>query len=62
MPDLCVSCGATAAVAMYLFERDNGELVDRLLCPDCVPPQPMPFAEWLDWAWQKQQRDAERPR
>ena len=41
MSDLpCISCGAT-------------EHVDRPLCPACVPPEPLTFAAWLDWSWER---------
>jgi hypothetical protein len=31
-------------------EQADGRLVDRPLCPQCMPPRPMMFEEWLDWA------------
>lgn len=53
----CVSCGSTSGVAWYVFECDDGRLIDRPLCLRCVPPEPMRYAAWLDWAYAAQQHE-----
>lgn len=56
---VCISCGAVEDVATYVFSDDDGRLTERPLCPACVPPEPMSFADWLDWSYERQ-REAQR--
>jgi hypothetical protein len=50
---LCCSCGAQEEVGVYVFECDDGQLIDRPLCSACVPPEPMRFGAWAEWAWER---------
>lgn len=66
---LCIGCGGgpNVLVSLYVFETEDGEEVERWLCPDCVPAaasasdadlsKAMSFEFWLDWVWQRQCRD-----
>jgi hypothetical protein len=54
--ELCCSCGIDAESAGNdIFRCGDGDLVIRPLCPECVPKDELPFGEWLDWAWERQQ-------
>jgi hypothetical protein len=57
----CISCGTSGNVATYVFGTGDGRLVARLLCSDCISPEPMLFADWVKWVWSnRRRREVER--